>query len=152
MEHISEYMHMNMSVYTCLCVCVCFPRWEWLQAREMAYGDVAWFWRDANMSKLWFMTATSADTAPGNSRRKCVFVCNFQHFHVCVASFSSKHVLLTNLNISISTLFERLWGKSELLWGALQCELIMCTDGTIMWDRGHLRRHEVNNHMGAFLI
>lgn len=75
---------------TCLCVCVCFPRWEWLQGREMAYGNVAWFWRDANMSKLWFMTSTSADTALGNSLRKCVFVCDIQHFHMCVTSFSSR--------------------------------------------------------------
>lgn len=62
-------------VYICFCVCVCFPRWQWLQGRERAYGDVAWFWRDVNTSKLWFMTETSADTASGHSLRKSVCLC-----------------------------------------------------------------------------
>lgn len=26
------------------------------KAEGEAYGDMAWFWRDANVSKLWFMT------------------------------------------------------------------------------------------------
>lgn len=26
------------------------------KAEGKAYGDMAWFWRDANVSKLWFMT------------------------------------------------------------------------------------------------
>ena len=64
---------------------------------------------DVHMSKLWFTTSRSGDTAPRNLLWKPFCVCRSRgHFHACVASFAhrnKKHDSLSDFFISSPHLY-----------------------------------------------